>query len=209
MTRYRVRHVTTYKYDQAVDLGRHMLHLTPRALGWQVVVAASLVADPVPTRRDDGVDHFGNPVTWMALDQPHARFRLSLEAVVEVGHPAPPVAEGTWAWEQVAAAGLVDWQAAEFAFGSPLAPADAGAGALVIAAPPRGTARDPRSGRLVSGRFRRDPIHEGEIRERRNRRVGLSLTRWKWHQSVSWLRAPSSQEPVHGEQNCLALTPRV
>ncbi len=30
--------------------------------------------------------------------------------------------------------------------------ADAGADALVIAAPPRGTARDPRSGRLVSGR---------------------------------------------------------
>jgi dihydroorotate dehydrogenase (NAD+) catalytic subunit len=30
--------------------------------------------------------------------------------------------------------------------------ADAGAGALVVAAPPRGTARDPHSGRLVSGR---------------------------------------------------------
>src|SRR5512145_1808442 len=30
--------------------------------------------------------------------------------------------------------------------------ADAGAGAVVIAAPPRGTARDPNSGRLVSGR---------------------------------------------------------
>jgi dihydroorotate dehydrogenase (NAD+) catalytic subunit len=32
------------------------------------------------------------------------------------------------------------------------ASADAGAGALVVAAPPRGTARDPQSGRLVSGR---------------------------------------------------------
>jgi dihydroorotate dehydrogenase len=31
--------------------------------------------------------------------------------------------------------------------------ADVGAGALVVAAPPRGTARDPRSGRLVSGRI--------------------------------------------------------
>ena len=30
---------------------------------------------------------------------------------------------------------------------------DAGAGALVIAAPPRGTARDPHTGRLVSGRL--------------------------------------------------------
>jgi dihydroorotate dehydrogenase (NAD+) catalytic subunit len=32
------------------------------------------------------------------------------------------------------------------------AAADAGAGALVVAAPPRGTARDPQTGRLVSGR---------------------------------------------------------
>ncbi|MCU0512759.1 MAG: HisA/HisF-related TIM barrel protein [Anaerolineae bacterium] len=31
--------------------------------------------------------------------------------------------------------------------------ADTGAGALVVAAPPRGTARDPRSGRLISGRI--------------------------------------------------------
>lgn len=31
--------------------------------------------------------------------------------------------------------------------------ADAGADALVVAAPPRGTARDPRSGRLISGRI--------------------------------------------------------
>lgn len=33
------------------------------------------------------------------------------------------------------------------------AAADAGAGALVVSAPPRGTARDPLSGRLVSGRL--------------------------------------------------------
>jgi dihydroorotate dehydrogenase (NAD+) catalytic subunit len=31
--------------------------------------------------------------------------------------------------------------------------ADAGAGALVVAAPPRGTARDPQSGKLVPGRI--------------------------------------------------------
>ena len=33
------------------------------------------------------------------------------------------------------------------------AAADAGAGSLVVAAPPRGTARDPHTGRLVSGRI--------------------------------------------------------
>ena len=157
MTRYRVRHVTTYSYDQAVDLGRHMLHLTPRALPWQAVVAASLLADPVPTRRDDGVDHFGNPVTWMALDQAHARFRLSLDAVVEVMHPAPPAGEATWGWERVAAAARdgLGWEAAEFAFGSPLAPADAGAGAYAAVSFPAG--RPVLAGLLeLMGRIRRE-----------------------------------------------------
>ena len=157
MTRYRVRHVTTYSYDQAVDLGRHMLHLTPRALPWQAVVAASLLADPVPTRRDDGVDHFGNPVTWMALDQAHARFRLSLDAVVEVMHPAPPAGEATWGWERVAAAARdgLGWEAAEFAFGSPMAPADAGAGAYAAVSFPAG--RPVLAGLLeLMGRIRRE-----------------------------------------------------
>ena len=130
-----------------------MLHLTPRVLPWQAVVAASLVADPAPTRRDDGVDHFGNPVTWMALDQPHGRFRLSLEAVVEVRHPGPPVDGGGWAWERVAEAARRE--AAEFAAGSPLAPADAGAGDYAAVSFPPG--RPVLAGLLeLMGRIRRE-----------------------------------------------------
>ena len=157
--RYRVRHVTTYVYDEAVDLGRHMLHLTPRALAWQAVVSARLAADPVPTRVDAGEDYFGNPVTWMALDQPHARFRLSLEAVVEVAHPAPPPVEASWAWELVAeaalAGGAAGWEAAEFAFASPLAPADAAVGAYAAVSFPAG--RPVLAGLLdLMGRIRRE-----------------------------------------------------
>lgn len=140
--RYRVRHETEYAYDQPVDLGRHMLHLLPRPLPWQNVVSATLSADPLPTTREQGVDHFGNLVTWMAIDRPHAAFRLALEAVVEVEFPTPPAAEATPPWEQVAAAALAGgpdgWQAAEFAFGSPLAPADEGAGAYAARSFPPG-----------------------------------------------------------------------
>ena len=157
--RYRVQHVTSYDYAQPVDLGSHMLHLTPRALAWQRVVSVALSADPVPTRRDDGVDHFGNPVTWMALDRPHAAFRVALEAVVEVAFPAPPAAEATPAWEQVAAiaqaGGPAGWEAAEFAFASPLAPADAGAGAYAAVSFPPG--RPVLAGlRELTGRIRRE-----------------------------------------------------
>lgn len=44
------------------------------------------------------------------------------------------------------------------------AAADAGAGALVVCAPPRGTARDPRSGRLVSGRIYSPLLHPMALR---------------------------------------------
>ncbi|XWX04147.1 hypothetical protein VZO05_01065 [Aggregatilineales bacterium SYSU G02658] len=42
--------------------------------------------------------------------------------------------------------------------------ADSGAGALVVAGPPRGTARDPHSGRLVSGRVYSPLIHPMALR---------------------------------------------
>jgi transglutaminase-like putative cysteine protease len=155
--RYRVRHVTTYEYDQPVDLGRHMLHLTPRALPWQRVVSCALVAEPAPTRIDEGADHFGNRVTWMALDLPHATFRLALDAVVEVEAPTPPPAGATPCWEAVAAAaqGAAAWEAAEFAFASPLAPADEGAGAYAGQSFPPG--RPVLEGLLeLTGRIRRE-----------------------------------------------------
>jgi transglutaminase-like putative cysteine protease len=157
--RYRVRHETTYAYAQPVDLGRHMLHLLPRPLPGQRVVSASLSADPVPTTLAEGVDHFGNRVSWMALDRPHAAFRLALEAVVEVGFAAPPAVEATPGWEQVAAAamagGPAGWEAAEFAFGSALAPAEEGAGAYAARSFPPG--RPVLAGLLeLTGRIRRE-----------------------------------------------------
>jgi len=157
--RYRVRHETRYAYAQPVDLGRHMLHLLPRPLAGQRVVSAGLSADPVPTTLAEGVDHFGNRVTWMALDRPHAAFRLALEAVVEVEFAAPPAVEATPPWEAVAAAALAGgaggWEAAEFAFGSPLAPADEGAGAYAARSFPPG--RPVLAGLLeLTGRIRRE-----------------------------------------------------
>jgi transglutaminase-like putative cysteine protease len=157
--RYRVRHETTYAYAQPVDLGRHMLHLLPRPLAGQRVVSASLSADPVPTTLAEGVDHFGNRVSWMALDRPHAAFRLALEAVVEVGFAAPPDVAATPGWEQVAAAamagGPAGWEAAEFAFGSALAPAEEGAGAYAARSFPPG--RPVLAGLLeLTGRIRRE-----------------------------------------------------
>lgn len=140
--RYRVRHATTYRYGKPVDLASHMLHLAPRALPHQAVLDARIVSLPEPSRRSERPDHFGNGVTWLFLDRPHERFEVTLEATVDVLFPRPADPAATPQWEQVAAlarqAGPMAWEAAEFIFDSPMAPADPGAGGYAATSFPPG-----------------------------------------------------------------------
>lgn len=132
--RYRVAHVTTYLYGEAVDLAAHLLHLTPRPLPGQHVIASALAVEPPPARSASALDHFGNHATWVFLAEPHASFTVSLTAEVEAAFPPPP-ATATPAWEEVrdaaARGGMDAWQAAEFAFGTAMAPAEPAVGAYV------------------------------------------------------------------------------
>ncbi len=124
-TRFRLRHATRYVYGVPVDLGVHMVHLRPRPLFGQIVLSDSIQAHPSTARRRDGIDHFGNRVTWLFLDQSHGTFEVVAESLVEVAVPAPPDAATTPPWEQVAAEVRrpTGWRASEFLFDSPLAPA--------------------------------------------------------------------------------------
>jgi len=125
---YRVRHMTRYDYQTPVNLGAHLAHLRPRALPYQRVLRAGVQAAPAVSWRRDASDHFGNEVTWLFLDVAHAAFQVIADAIVEVGFPAPPDPAATPPWESLAQhaweAGQAAWQAAEFLFDSPRAPAD-------------------------------------------------------------------------------------
>jgi transglutaminase-like putative cysteine protease len=158
--RYRVHHATRYVYADPVDLASHLLHLRPRVLpGRQRVLDAWVTARPGPARQRDGTDHFGNAVAWFFLDTPHPAFEVTAEALVEVEFPDPPRPEATPRWEAVAEAARLGgpgaWDAAEFAFDSPMAPAHAGAGAYAAASFPPGA---PILAALLdlTGRIRRD-----------------------------------------------------
>jgi transglutaminase-like putative cysteine protease len=130
---YRVRHTTTYTYADSVDLASHLVHLSPRPLSYQNVIHANLVATPTPLRMTEGKDHFGNHIAWIFFDQPHSRFEVTLHAQVDVLFPKVPDPVATPPWEDVAAAaregGSAGWQAAEFAFESPMVGHDASAAA--------------------------------------------------------------------------------
>lgn len=123
--RYRVHHVSKYAYGSPVDLAVHMVHLRPRPLPHQHVISERIVTIPPAARRREGHDHFGNLVTWLFLDLPHADFEIAAESVVDVNFPPPPPAAATPPWEMVAedAQGPEGWRAAEFRFDSPMAEA--------------------------------------------------------------------------------------
>ncbi|WP_439552238.1 transglutaminase family protein [Falsiroseomonas sp.] len=157
MTRYALRHHTAYSYGRAVDLASHLLHLSPRPVPGQRVEEATIHVAPEFGYRVDGHDHFGNGVTWLFLEAPHAAFEVTLEATVDVAFAPPPPDDQTPAWEAVRAAAMrpEGWDAAEFALPSALAPADRSAGAYAARSFPPG--RPVLAGlRELCGRIRRD-----------------------------------------------------
>ncbi len=157
--KYRVRHVTTYRYAEPVDLGSHMLHLSPRTLPFQAVLDANIATLPEPSRASERLDHFGNPVQWLFMDRPHDRFEVTLDATVDVLFPRQADPALSMPWEQVAAAardgGAQAWQASEFVFDSPMLPLEPGAGGYAAASFPPGR---PILAALIdlNGRIRKD-----------------------------------------------------
>jgi transglutaminase-like putative cysteine protease len=131
--RYRVQHTTRYAYGSPVELAAHMVHLRPRAQFWQTVISERIFTDPQPARRRDGLDHFGNHVTWLFLDRPHADFEVTSESLVEVDRPPPANPAYTPSWEDVVQAARTPdgWEATEFQFGTPMAPINADSKAYV------------------------------------------------------------------------------
>ena len=158
MTRYAVRHETTYTYRAPVDMGLHVLRVTPLDQGGQRRLGQDLTIVPKPTRVNSFIDHFGNIVHHIAVETTHARFSATLDAVVEVERPA--AADPGPAWETVRDAiqgdGFpVPFMAAEFAYPSPLAPVEDAATAYAaesfdLSRPIVDAARD------LAGRIHRD-----------------------------------------------------
>src|SRR5262245_25858461 len=126
----RVRHLTRYDYDSAVELAHHLAHLRPRDTPWQAVSDWQIDVQPEPDAGaqaiDASVDVFGN---WR-LCFSHARVHDRLEVVssfVAALRPPEPLGVTCPPWEQVAAhlryrAGSTMPDACEFALGSPHAP---------------------------------------------------------------------------------------
>ncbi|CAD5376849.1 putative Protein containing transglutaminase-like domain, cysteine protease [Pseudomonas sp. OF001] len=98
---YLILHDTHYHYAAPVSLAEQLAHLWPRPSPWQRCHARELLVSPEPTRRSDGLDVFGNPLTRLAFERPHDELRVSARLQVEVlARPALRLQDSP-PWEEV------------------------------------------------------------------------------------------------------------
>jgi transglutaminase-like putative cysteine protease len=98
---YDVRHRTTYRYSQPVSISHHVLHLVPRRTHRQTVHGSELVVSPVSSLRSDASDYFGNPVTYLTLQEQHDELAIEARARIEVNPPADQAPDRTLSWDAV------------------------------------------------------------------------------------------------------------
>jgi transglutaminase-like putative cysteine protease len=91
--RYDVRHSTVYAYTETVPVCHNEVHLVPRELPRQRLLASTLEIDPVPTGITTSTDYYGNQVGFFAIEEGHERLEVSATSSVEV-QPAVP-------WDQL------------------------------------------------------------------------------------------------------------
>lgn len=99
--RYRALHRTRYDYGEDVPVSHHLVHLSPRAHPRQRCRRSLLTVGPTPAVRCDFGDYFGNPVSYVAVQEPHRHLEVSSEIEIEVRPPPPFDAEVTPPWDEL------------------------------------------------------------------------------------------------------------
>lgn len=125
---YDVSHRTKYRYSIPVSFSHHVLHLVPRASARQTTRRTALSVTPTPTIHASATDAFGNPQTFITLQERHTELTLHAKSVIEVSAPSRPEPAATRPWDGLyemlsrdrSDAGL---DALQYAFPSPRVPA--------------------------------------------------------------------------------------
>jgi transglutaminase-like putative cysteine protease len=89
--RFRIRHTTSYRYDQPIALGPHIFRLQPRADACLRLDGFRLSIYPHPVETQTFPDIEGNPVTSAVFAGNTQEFRVARESTGETFHRFRPV----------------------------------------------------------------------------------------------------------------------
>jgi transglutaminase-like putative cysteine protease len=107
--RYRVRHVTEYRYSAQVINGHTVAHLRPRATPTQTVISSEVTTAPVADHADEYLDVFGNHVSYRAVEQVHDQ--LVVTGLYEIDLSTPEQLVWSPPWEELRAIVATDGSA--------------------------------------------------------------------------------------------------
>jgi transglutaminase-like putative cysteine protease len=96
---YRISHVTSYEYSDAVSICHNEARLTPRATDHQRVLRSQLLVEPAVASLHQETDYFGNVVHWFSLQESHTRLSVTAMSEVDVKRFEPPAAALSGPWE--------------------------------------------------------------------------------------------------------------
>lgn len=99
--RYRCSHTTRYDYGEAVPVSHHLVHLAPRPRPGQTVHWHRLTVNPGAAVMAEETDYFGNPESYLAVQEPHRSLDITAEMEVTVDPPPSFAPAATPAWETV------------------------------------------------------------------------------------------------------------
>ena len=99
--KFEVSHRTVYRYSQPVSISHHLLHLTPRPATFQRCSDFAIEISPAPSVRAADVDYFGNPTTFVTIQQTHRELVLHALSMIDVAERPVPATAATPAWESV------------------------------------------------------------------------------------------------------------
>lgn len=134
--RYRVRHVTRYEYDDALEACYNRALLRPRQTEDQRVLSANVVVSPEPDVVSEHRDYFGNHSLYLETRTPGTALVVTAESVVEVSRQLPAIdALNQWtvAAAVAAATSAEPIQTSDFLLPSPLIAADDGVSSYAAA----------------------------------------------------------------------------
>jgi len=99
--KYRVKHLTTYRYADEFSSCHSQVHLVPRETDRQTVESFDLLVDPAPEVFDRHEDSFGNQVESFSIHVPTDVLKIEAVSVVEIKHEKIRQQVMSRGWEDV------------------------------------------------------------------------------------------------------------
>jgi transglutaminase-like putative cysteine protease len=104
--RYRIEHVSRYKYDRSVSASFNEARLTPLQTNWQILIESTIAIEPM-TWSYRYTDYWGTDVRAFEVSNAHRALDVRATSVVEVDASRRP-APGELGWSDLRDAGLRD-----------------------------------------------------------------------------------------------------